>query len=398
MTRTPSLAATMLLAAALAAAASLGPRSAQAADPCGVRLDGGQVKSAKPLPARADLAGADLACATAVATALKERTTIRSVTIAVRVASDKRGDGATIATAWTKLLVAAGVPEARISTIVPTSAPGTPTELTIAYREPTPRPVALVQAMTGKVDVGPDVAKLTAAVAGTTLTQGDHVSTDKGAVARLALADGSFVSLLPGSTVKLGRVELTADLKRAVRIDLIKGKVEAIADPKGTGSTFDIVTKTAVAGVRGTKFRVGDSAAGTTSVETLEGKVELKSEVGAKETVVVEAGKAADVDSVGKASAPRDLLKAPVITAPLHGAVERTVKLTWQPVEGAKGYKVDIGKDGELATGLRVLSTPGPELALPAELSAGHWFWRVAALDDGDNTGMPSRTYSFVVK
>ncbi len=370
-----------------------------AADPCGgLRMDGGTIKSGKLLPARADLAGADLACAKAVATALKERAQVRSITLAAKVPSDRRPDGTAIAAAWTKQLVAAGIPDARISSIVPTSAPGTPAELTITFREPTPRPVALVQAVTGKVNSGQEAGKLGPVANGTQLIQGDIVATEKGAVARLALADGSFVSLLPDSMIKLGRIELTADLKRAVRLDLMKGRVEAIAEPKGTGSSFDIVTKTAIAGVRGTRFRVGEMPSGSTGVETLDGKVELKSEVVEKQTVFVEAGKAAEVDHKGAATPPRPLLPGATIAAPLLGEVDRTVSLRWQPVPGTVSYRVEIGADGELATQLQVFTTTSPSLPMPKELAAGHWFWRVSAVDSGDVVGLPSRTYSFTVK
>lgn len=371
----------------------------QAAEPCGgVRFDAGYVKGGKPLPAKAELAGDDLACVKAVGAALKERSQIRAITVAVRVAADRRQEGALIAAAWTKLLVAAGIPEARISTIVPTGPSGVPNELTVQYREPTPRPVALVQAMTGKVSCGADATKLSLTSTGANLIQGDIVSTDKGSVVRLALADGSFVSLLPESSIRLGRVELTADLKRAVRIDLLRGKVEAIADPKGAGSSFDIVTKTAIAGVRGTRFRVGDLPSGSTGVETLDGKVELQSQTGAKETVVVEAGMAAEVDHLGKATPPRALLKAPLVEPPFSGELPATAVLKWQPVDTAKLYKVELGADGELATAMRVFTTATPQLPIPKELAVGHWFWRVSAIDTGEVAGYPSKTYSFSLR
>ena len=381
------------------AASSLWAGSAWAAEPCGgIKLDNGQLKAGKALPAKPDLAGDDLACVKAIGAALQARPQIRSITVAVRVASDRRQEGALIAAAWAKQLVAAGIPEARISTMVPTVAPGTATDVSVAYREPTPRPVALVQAMTGKVSAGADVAKLSPASTGANLIQGDVVSTDKGSVARLALADGSFVSLLPESSIRLGRVELTADLKRAVRIELLRGKVEAIAEPKGSGSSFDIVTKTAIAGVRGTRFRIGDTPSGAMGVETLEGKVELKSETGAKESVMIEAGKAAEVSVEGKATVPRNLLPAALVEPPYSGELPPTGKVQWKAVPGATGYKVEIGADGELATAFKVFAVTATELPLPKELTSGYWFWRVVAVDASGVAGFPSKTYSFSLR
>ncbi|MBM4344082.1 MAG: hypothetical protein FJ100_12005 [Deltaproteobacteria bacterium] len=61
----------------VAAAAALVAGPAQAAEPCGgVRLDSGNVKTGKALPTKPDLACDDLACAKAVAAALKERAQI----------------------------------------------------------------------------------------------------------------------------------------------------------------------------------------------------------------------------------------------------------------------------------------------------------------------------------
>ncbi|MCB9738940.1 MAG: FecR domain-containing protein [Deltaproteobacteria bacterium] len=374
---------------------------AQAAAPCGgVQLEDGKVQTKQPLPAKAPLLGNDLNCATAVAAALKARPRLRSVTVAARVPSDRRGDGAKIAAEWAKVIAASGVPQARISTIVPTGPAGSTPTVEIAYREPQPRPVALIQAMTGAVVAGADPKALENTSKGSKLTQGDHVQTAAGAVARLALADGSFVALLPNTLIKLGRVELTRDLKRAVRIDLIKGKVEAIAEPRGKGSSFDVVTRTAVAGVRGTRFRVGVGGGGkaeATAVETVTGAVELSGTSGSKEKVMVVAGTASKVDEKGVPSKPRKLLPATSVEGPLFGAIRRDAVLRWKAVDGAKGYQVEFGGDGEIATGRVAFDISKNELAIPATLAGGHWFWRVAPVDADGFVGMPSKTFSFVL-
>lgn len=382
----------LLLGSALLA---LPARSATAADACGgLRFENGAVLASKPLPASPTLTGPALECAKAVGAALAARTQLRGVTIAARVPADRRADGAAIAAAWTSALTAAGVPAARISSIVPSGAPGTPPEVSIAFREPQRRPVALVQAMTGVVKSGAEPTQLVVAGKGTTLAQGDIVQTGKASVVRLALADGSFVALGADTEIKLGRVELTKELKRAVRIDLIRGKVEAIAEPQGQGSSFDVVTRTAVAGVRGTRFRVGVAEEGATAVETVTGAVELQGSGGTKGVVMVEAGKASRVDAAGTPTKPRDLLPAVTVTGPLKGFVTRAVVLRWTAVPGAKGYRVDFGADGEIATEQQRFEAAGPELTLPSALPAGHWFWRVVAVDADGFEGLPSKTYS----
>jgi hypothetical protein len=223
------------------------------------------------------------------------------------------------------------------------------------------------------------------------------VRTGPGSVARLALADGSFVALLPQTLFKLGCVELTRDLKRAVRIDLIEGKFEAIAEPRGKGSSFDVVTRTAVAGVRGTQFRVAVGESAATSVETVTGAVELTGREGDKASVMVEPGTASRVDSAGTPSKPRKLLPATVVAGPLHDPMQRDAELRWKAVEGACAYQVQFGGDGELAAEFLTTETRETSLRLPANLREGHWFWRVAPVDPDGFVGMPTQTFSFVL-
>ncbi len=372
--------------------------SVAAADPCGgLRLDAGTVQSGAPLPVKAALAGDDLACATAVGALLKGRPQLRSVTIAAKVPIDRRDVGAQAAAAWTKALVGAGIAEGRISTVLPTTNPGTAPVLRIAFREPAPRAVALVQTMTGGVQAGPALDKLGPATVGAQMIAGDVAVTAKAATARLALADGSFVALGSDSAVRIGRIELNAELKRSVQLELVKGRLEAIAEFKGKGSSFDVLTATAMAGVRGTRFRVRHLSVGGTGVECLAGRIELQATVGSKGSVVVEAGQSATVDATGNVSAALPLLGRPQLQAPLMGDHARSAALTWQPLPGATGYLIELAGDGEMVTQLRTYGSASPQLGVPADLPAGHWFWRVTAIDRAETSGIPSKIYSFRV-
>lgn len=144
-------------------------------------------------------------------------------------------------------------------------------QLSIALREPMPRAVALVQALTGIAQAGPELGKLGPVAVGSQFIAGDVVTTDEAAAARLALADGSFDALRGETTLRIGRVELTAELKRTVKLELIKGQVEAIAEFKGAGSSFDVFTTTGLAGVLGTRLRVRMLSSGGTGVECFRG-------------------------------------------------------------------------------------------------------------------------------
>ena len=379
-------------------ALSLAARPA-AADPCGgIRLDSGVVKTGTPLPAATVFSADDQTCAQAIATAIKARPRVRSVTIAVRSAADKRTDGAQIAALWTKSLTAAGVIESRISAIIPTSPVGTPMEVSLAYREPQPRPVALVQSLTGKASSASVGGPMSAVSIGATLAQGDTLVTEIGATARLALADGSHVVLYSDSEASIGCIELTADLKRSVKLHLLRGRIEAFAETKARGGSFEIISRAAVAGARGTVFRVSVGPSGETNVQTLDGNVELQSVVGTKLAATVGAGMFSSVDATGNVAPVQPLLPRPLVLPPLSGPRDRAEPLQWRSVDGAVSYVVEMGGDGELATQLRFANATATTLQLPADLAKGYWFWRVIAVDKAGVVGMPSRTYSFVVR
>lgn len=377
----------------------LAPSLAQAGEPCGgVLLQDGLVKTGAPIAATLLAQPADLACAQAVGAALKARSGLRSVTVAVRVPESQRldGTGLKVAVGWQKILEAAGIPGPRISTLVPALMQGQKPLVTIAYREPKGRrPVALVQAMTGSVKVGPDALELTDARQGDKLAARDFVRTGPASAARLALADGSFVSLLADSQIRLSQVQLNKELKREVHIDLQRGKVEALADYKGPGSRFDIATATAIAGVRGTHFRVGLRADNKTAVETLKGTVELAAPKTRKAVMVV-AGNAAVVDAKGEPSPPRALLGPAEILGPLAGTLSVGTVLEWVSVGGAKTYRLEVGKDAEFVSEVHVYRLQDHEWAIPPNLPAGQWFWRVLALDDEGFVGLPSKVHGFV--
>lgn len=386
-----AVACTWLVAAWLPASA------ARAGVPCGgVTLDEGAVRTGAALPARASLVGEAGVCAAAVAQALKARPRLRSVTVAVRVAAPQRALGAAIADAWSKVLIAAGIPADRVSAVVPSAVPGAATTVELAFREPAgQRPVALVAAATGSVQSGATVTTLTVAAVGTRLAVGDHMATAPAASARLALADGSHVAVFAASLIRLGRLELTSELKRAVGIELLRGKVEALAEFKGAGSAFDITTRVAVAGVRGTRFRVATNEADRTRIECLRGVVDVRATQGKRQSIRLTAGHATMVDAAGIPTQPVALLPAVRPVSPLRGGALPGVQLTWQPTAGAARYLLDIAADGEFATQVTTIDTATPTAAAPPSLGPGKWFWRVQAQDPSGFVGVSSKTYSF---
>ena len=81
-------------------------------------------------------------------------------------------------------------------------------------------------------------------------------------------------------------------------------------------------------------------------------------------------------------------LAAPVVIGPVDSSVQlKSVTLAWQPVQGAKSYKIEVGTDEDWADSPTLTTTSViPQLTLPGWLPHAAYVWRVAA-SDGSNQG-----------
>ncbi len=328
------------------------------------------------------------------------------MTVSVKLADAQRaaGLGPKIAKVYSDALVAAGVRESRISAVSPPARHGEEGVVTVTYTQKrSKRPVAVVEGTSGTVSAGPTKKKLEPTQRGAVYPPNTWLRTEAGSTAVVGFADGSRVRLAERTLLKVGPIHLSDELKRVVQLELVEGKMEAAVRSGGEGSVFDVATRTGVAGVRGTEFRVavGDD----TKVETLAGVVELraapKSEgapAGDGEVVVVEAGQGASFDASGKPQAARGLLPAPKVEGPFEGELAAKDALSWVALEGASSYQVELARDAEFAYDLRVQTAGEPTLAPATGLPAAKWYWRVSGVDDGGFVGQPSKVYAFTVK
>lgn len=384
-------AASWWLAVVLAASPAL---AAEPDAPCGgLRFENGRVEPGRPLAPKGPETEA---CLKHVAAALQARPAIRSVTVAARLPDAERleGQGLAVARAAADVLVAAGVPRTRVSAVAPPALPGEPGQLQLAYVERPAQPaVARVRAASGGVSAGPEPTELRPRLVGDALYTGELLRTDAGARAKLALADGSVVRVLEDSLVRLGALELTAGLQRKVQLELLRGTVETDAAPGGEGSVFEVRTRSAVAGVRGTRFRVSAQEDGTGRLETLEGKVALGAE---RAEVDVTGGHGSRAMPGTAPEPPRRLLAAPVPSGPRGGTFPTPPKLTWRAVEGAKSYRVELARSADFVLGVQTLEARSAELVPgPRE---GKWFWRVLPVDGDGFVGFPSKIFAFDVR
>ncbi len=368
---------------------------AWASPTCQVAIDEGAVRVEPPLPV--DEAGLQAAgpCLKVLAEALAADKDLRSLIVSVKQPDAARlaGQSAKLGNAVRDALVARGVAQERVSAVsVALRAGESPGIALLRTARRAPRPVASVVGLTGAVQVADSDAEGQPAQVGQMLLAGKVVRTPAGGGARLLLADGSCVWLGPATAVRLGALYLNAESKRVARIELLRGEVQPEAAHEGLGSVFDIVTRTAVAGVRGTRFRVATTDGSVTRVETLQGKVELGAPKG---KVDVAAGQGSQVDESGLPEPARKLLPAATVEEPTHGSVAPGTQLTWRAVPGAATYRLEVARDAEFSTQTQQIRCNDARWPITGLDASRRWFWRVAAVDSAGFTGMTSKVYAF---
>jgi hypothetical protein len=115
---------------------------------------------------------------------------------------------------------------------------------------------------------------------GMLIQQGDTLRTGQGGRLRVIFEDDSVVSLAAGSELVVDEAVYEGGRRVRSVMDLLQGKVRALVS-EYTGSTFELGTPTAVAGVRGTDFIVVyDESAGRTDVVGVTGAVGVRGALG----------------------------------------------------------------------------------------------------------------------
>lgn len=333
------------------------------------------------------------ACIKAVAVELAKREGLQGVTIAARVPNDEgmRKKGEAAASLMADKLAAAGIRRSLISTVVPTARPDEKDALYVAFVEQrSTRSVAQVQALSGRVTAGHQLANLREAAAGQLLTGSDYIETGRGSRAQVKLLDGSHVWLFEQTIMRFGQVALDEYGQRSVKIHLVKGEAAVVAAERE--GPFYLLTGSAIAGVRGTEFRMAQVDVQRSRVETLDGTITFG---GKNANLFVPRGKGSRVDHKGLPEEPRPLLVAPVLEHPLMGRAGLAELMRWAPVGEARSYRVEVAQNAQFTRGWRVYEVTQNRMPVPDALPAGKWFWRVTPIDLDGFLGYPSKIYAF---
>ena len=148
----------------------------------------------------------------------------------------------------------------------------------------------------------------------------DLVSTAERAKAKLLLNDNSILKVAPASELRISAMLVgTAEEDKTV-IDLLKGRVRSLVGKRlGATSRYEVHTREAVAGVRGTDFVVWINPEGFTVVRCFEGSIEVSNADPAVGGSVILGPNTFSVVGVGVAPTPPAYIEP---DEPLPGATE----------------------------------------------------------------------------
>ncbi len=191
---------------------------------------------------------------------------------------------------------------------------------------------------------------------GEAIGMGQVLRTGDGA-AVVEFADGSTLQVSDDSEVLFNVLTAFGDTGMVdTHLRFLRGRSTSRVQRRHQGSRFRISTPSGTAAVRGTEFRVGIDAE-TMLTESLEGEVGFRQD----QEISLPAG-------TGLAASPGQLTREPLLEAPRWvvptGPVALGEELRWQPVAGARRYRVSAFAAADPRTPLLERLVDGDQLVL----------------------------------
>ncbi len=257
----------------------------------------------------------------------------------------------------------------------------------------TPAPVT-VTAVTGNVRYKSADGPFQRLAAGAQLNGGENVLSGPRSSATYRFADGTALTQQASSKLSFGRLAAYGKTGMvSTELSLESGRLEARAGKQlAPAGGFKVRTPVAVAGLRGTDFRLNLSEDGKTlRNEVMEGVVAVAAE--GKE-VSVEGGFGTVAEAGKPPEAPRRLLAAPSAMG-LDTLIERLpLSFVWQPVAGASAYRAQVARDAAFTEVLLDDVSKEASVAWQDDLPDGAYWLRVRAIDSAGLEGA-NRDHAF---
>ncbi len=281
---------------------------------------------------------------------------------------------------WPKVQSANGVP-------IPEHLPvNTRIKIPVDLLKVTPAPVT-VTAVNGNTRFKSADGPFKPLAVGSQLTGGETVLTGPRSSSTFRFADNTTLTQQESSKLSFGRlVSYGKTGMVSTELSLDSGRLEASAAKQHSpAGGFSVRTPVAVAGLRGTGFRLNvDEEGKTLRNEVLEGAVAVSAQ--GKE-VRVEGGYGTYAEKGKPPAPPRALLPAPAIDG-LPAKIQRLpVEFAWTTVAGAKGYRAQVARNADFAEILLDDKIAVPNVKWGDELPDGHYVLRLRAIDDAGLEG-----------
>jgi len=253
---------------------------------------------------------------------------------------------------------------------------------------------ARVIAMSGSITASSQEGQPLLLGLGAKITEGMQIDTGNNSFLTLELPDQSRVSLPSNSRIRVAKLRMARYTKSPrTEILLLNGKVESkVAPLEQNKGRFEVRTPMAVAGVRGTQFRVGIGANGM-ATEVLSGNVEVARQNGrGNQYLHAGQGNISNTRAVGK---PVNLLPTPQLAGAPTRQDESGAQFVLTAVPGAQRYHVQVATDQEAKNILLEGHANDTRLKLDG-LPNGSYYARVSAIDKLGLEG-PVSTHAFTL-
>lgn len=217
--------------------------------------------------------------------------------------------------------------------------------------------------------------------AGEILVQGARIATGEQGSVTLRFADGATATVQPRTTLRLEQLQsLTIGGANRTRMLVERGRVEnAVTPQRKPGALFEVRTPAAVAGVRGTRYRVADLE-GTALAEVLEGAVNVAGSAGGASGIELQSGFGVRVAAGGSPGAPVPLLAAPDLTGQPALQERTVVRFRIPALAGAVRYRARLAPDASFEILRRDILSDGPEIRF-VDLPDGEYVLGVRGID-----------------
>ncbi|MDH4266749.1 MAG: FecR domain-containing protein, partial [Deltaproteobacteria bacterium] len=226
--------------------------------------------------------------------------------------------------------------------------------------------------------------------------QGSTIKTGDRSAVEITFEDGDSFFLRSNTTLGLTFAQRKGAFYKLRKLFLQKGRTVVRAIPStGTKSSFEVGSRNAVAGVRGTEFRASVDPEDTTRMEVLKGAVGLEA---MNQRVEVKEGEGSLVRKGEPPLKPRKLLPppAPVDLEPLYRMMP--LRFKFSGIEGANAYRVLLARERDFKDVVQEkLIRPSETLEMTG-IEDGTYYLQSLSIDDLGMEGLPLRPMAIKVR